>query len=394
MRIPGFRLFWLGLTLTAVGSRATATANLWQIQELTDSTIAVGVVSLLEGIAVIGLAPLGGTIADRMDRRRLLQIAQATSLLSSVVLAALTFAGRIAPLWIYAAGTLVAAAATFDTPARRSLVPAIVPRERIIDAFALLQPAEQLARLAGPAIAGLLIAAYGAGAVYAFDAVTYAVLIVTLAFIGFRKMEAVIPQTLLSSMVEGFGYVRQRRLLWQLMALDFVAVFFAAYRVLLPALARDVFLVGAAGYGLLSAAPAAGAVLGAGTVYRLRNMKRKGALVLGATAAYGLAALGLGSSPAFALAVFFAGALGFFDALTVTVRHAVLQLETPDRLRGRVSSVYQMVARGGPALGQAQMGALATALGPPIALAVGAAITVGYTLWLAVLGHTVRDYEG
>lgn len=393
-RYGGFRLFWLGIAFSAIGTRATAAANLWQIQELTDSTLAVGVVSLLEGVSVIFLGPLGGTLADRVDRRRLLQAAQASSLLSSILLAVLTFTGQVAPLWIYVAGTVVAAAATFDGPARQSLVPAVVPKERVVDAFALLLPAQQLARFAGPALAGILIALWGAGAVYAFDVVTYVGLIVTLAFIGFEKMEPRVPQRLSAAVIEGFQYVRGRPLIWQLIALDVSATFFAAYRVVLPALARDVFGVGAAGYGFLSAAPAVGAIFGSGTVYRLRAMKRKGVLVLTATISYAVGTLLLGYVPAFAVAVAITGALGYFDAIAQTVRQAVVQLETPDRLRGRVTAVYQMASRGGPALGQAQLGAVAAAIGPSPALAVGGALCLAYALWLSITGTTVRDYEG
>jgi len=392
-RYPGFRLYWLGVTFSQIGSRATVAANLWQVQDLTDSTLAVGIVSLLEGLALIVLGPIGGSVADRVDRRRLVQVAQAASLLASLALAALTLAGRISPPWIYASVLVVGAAAPFDVPARQSLIPALVPRDRIVDAFAVVVPSRQLAVLLGPSLAGVLIAAWGAGAVYAFDVATYAALIVTFAYIGFEKLDPPAPQKLWSSIAEGFGYVKSRPLIWQLMALDFVATFFGAYRVLLPALARDVFQVGASGYGLLASAPAVGSILGAGVTYRLRAFAHKGWLVLAATALYGTSGIALGYAPAFLIALVLAGALGFFDAVAVTVRQAVTQLETPDRLRGRVSALYQMVARGGPALGQAQMGALAAAIGGPLALAIGSALTLGYTVSLSLGGSTVRDYE-
>jgi len=393
LRHPGFRLFWLGVAFSQIGSRATAAANLWQIQELTDSIFAVGVVSFVEGVAVIGIAPLGGTVADRMDRKRLLQIAQLAALLSSILLAVTTLTNTITPLWIYAATTVVSGAAVFDTPARQVLIPALVERGRLIDAYALIQPLGNLARLVGPAIAGLLIAGWGVGAVYLFDVITYAALIVSLAFVAFGRSEFGPPQHWFQSVLEGLRYVRNKPLIWQLMALDLAAVFFAAYRVVLPALARDVFVVGAQGYGFLAAVPALGGIIGATLVYRLRRMPRKGLLVLLATMAYALAAIGLGYAPTYPLALVLAGALGLFDAVTTTIRQAVVQLETPDRLRGRVTSLYQMSARGGPALGQAQMGALATALGAPLALAVGGALTLGYAAWLAFTGTTVRDYE-
>jgi MFS family permease len=125
----------------------------------------------------------------------------------------------------------------------------------------------------------------------------------------------------------------------------------------------------------------------------LRSFRHKGWLILGATMGYALAAAVLALVPVFAVALVATACLGLFDAIATTLRHAVVQLDTPDRLRGRVTAAYQMVSRGGPSLGQAQMGALAGGLGAPVALTVGAAVTFGYAAWLAVSGHTVKDYE-
>ena len=385
-------MFWLGVALSQVGTRATAAANLWQIQELTDSTLAVGLVSLCEGTTVIALAAFGGAIADRFDRRRLLQLSQFASLVASLALVWLTVAGTISPLWIYVAATVVAAAATIDTPTRQALVPALVARNQIADAYVLIAPIGNLSRLLGPAIAGLLIAEWGAGAVYAFDVVTYLALVLILAVLVFEHTPAP-PQGFLLSIAEGLQYVRSKPLIWHLMLLDFFANLFGSYRVLLPSLARDVFKVGAPGYGLLSVVPALGGILGAVAVFRGHVVKKRGLLVLASTALYALCAMGLGYAPDFVVAVLLAGALGFFDAIAMTVRQVVTQLETPDRLRGRVSSLYQITARGGPALGQAQLGASAAILGAPLALGVGSALTLACTAWLGLTRRTIRTYD-
>ncbi|HEV8535137.1 MAG TPA: MFS transporter [Candidatus Limnocylindria bacterium] len=392
-RHRGFGVFWLGVVLSATGARASAAANLWQVQELTNSTLAVGLVALFEAVAIVGLAPIGGSVADWLPRRRLLQVAQASSMISSIALAGLTFAHVITPAWIYLGATVVAAAATFDTPARQSLVPAVVPRERLVDAFSLLVPGMHLARLIGPAIAGALISLWGAGSVYILDAATYGVLVVTLPFIGFREQPLSRRKALWSSVGEGFQYVRQRAVIWQLIALDLAGTLFAGYRVLLPAIARDIFAVGPVGYGFLSAAPALGAVFGAGTAYRLRTLSRRGRLAIGAAVGYGLFVIALGYVPAFALAVVCAGTIGFFDSMGATIRHATLQGATPDHLRGRVTSAYQMFSRGGTALGQAQLGAIASSLGPSLALALGGVLALTSTVAIAARGQAVRRYD-
>jgi MFS family permease len=392
---PGFRLYWLGTVLSNVGTRGTVAANLWQVLLLTNSTADVGLVGLSEAVALLLLAPLGGAIADRVDRRVLLQITQSTSMVSSLMLTVLTFTGRIEAWHIYVAVVVVSAAQTFEGPARLALIPALVRRERVVDAFALINPTRELAILLGPPLAGLLIAVSGnAGYVYAFDAVTYAVLVVLLLFVriaplaGHQRSESV-----WASIAEGFGYVRRRRLIWQLMSLDFSATFFGAYRVVLPTIARDILRVGPQGYGVLGAAPAAGAILGSAVVFRLRGFEHKGWLVLGATATYAGGCILLAQSTAFVLALLAAALIGVSDAVAATLRQVLVQTDTPDSLRGRVSSAYQMVSRGGPSLGSAQMGVLAGSLGAPLGLTLGASVTLLYAALLALRGRTIRQYK-
>jgi MFS family permease len=384
----------LGTVFSQIGTRGTVAANLWQVLQRTDSTLQVGLEGLAEAVALLLLAPLGGAVADRMDRRTLLQVTQSVSLVCAAGLTLATFGGVLQAWHIYAAVTAISAAQTFEGPARQALIPALVSKERLVDAFALTNPTRELAILIGPSLAGVLISVAGPGYVYAFDALTYAGLVLLLGLIALPRLApSSRPQSVWASITDGFRYVRERRLIWQLMSLDFSATFFAAYRVLLPSLARDVLNVGASGFGLLVAAPAAGAILGSGAVFRLRAFPRNGVLVLAATIGYGLAALVLATVPIFAVALLAAGTIGFFDAIATTLRQAVVQLDTPDSLRGRVTAAYQMVSRGGPSLGQAQMGALAGALGAPLALTAGASVTILYAVWLAVAGHTVKEYR-
>src|SRR3712207_777323 len=156
------------------------------------------------------------------------------------------------------------------------------------------------------------------------------------------------------------------------MALDLSATVLSAYRVLLPALATDVLLLGPTGYGLLAAAPSAGALLASYTVFRVvKDSRRQGRVVLAATFAYGLAAIALAQSPVVWLAVGAALVLGACDAMATTIRHAAVQIDTPDEIRGRVTAFYQMSSRGGPALGDLLMGAFAGVVGPVVALTIG-----------------------
>lgn len=398
LRNRDFDLYWLGVVGSEIGVRGTFAVNLLHVYLLTSSTVLVGLVGLFQAAALLVLSPLGGAVADRFDRRKLLQLTQSLSMVVSLALAVATLTGVVAVWHIYLAVLLNSAASTFDAPARQALIPALVPRDQLVQAFALINPSRELAVLVGPALGGLLVAVAGPGAMYAVDAGTYAVLVVILAVLRVPPLPAAeAHHGVLRSIADGVSFVRARPIIWQLMALDLSATVFGAWRVVLPALAVDILRVGPAGYGLLAAAPPAGALLGAAAVFHLINRSRSGHVVLGATVAYGAACMFFAQSAnlpaALPLALLGALAIGAADAVSTAVRHAAVQLETPDHLRGRVSSLYQMASRGGPALGDLNVGWLAGLLGPVTALTAGAAVPVAYATGQWLLRSRIRDYQ-
>jgi MFS family permease len=393
LRHRDFNLYWLGVVLSQVGTRGAVAANLYQVYTLTGSTLQVGGVGAAQAVALLVLSPLGGVYADRLDRRRLLQVTQFLALLVSVGLAVLTASGHARAWHVFASVLLTTAAATFDQPARQALIPAMVPREQLPEAIALLNPSRELAILVGPALAGLLIAASGPAAVYWFDAATYSLLVVLLGLLRIPRLVAGGHRSVLQSLRDGAGYVRRRPLIWQLMMLDLSATVFGAYRVLLPAFALGILHAGPRGYGLLSSAPSAGALLGSVLVFRLVRSRRSGRILLGATIGYGLVCVLFAHAGVLWLALLAALLLGLADALATTVRHAAVQLETPDELRGRVQGFYQMSSRGGPAIGDVNLGWLASLLGPVAALTLGGLVSVALGGWLLLRGGTVREYE-
>jgi MFS family permease len=396
LRDRDFGLYWAGVVLSQIGTRGTVAANLYHLYDLTGSIAYTGLVGAAQAVALLVLSPLGGALADRVDRRRLLQGAQAVALLVAVTLAGLTLSGHVRAWHVVLSVVLTTAAATFDQPARQALIPALVPKGQIAQAIALLNPSRELAILVGPLMAGVLIALAGPGLMYAVDAVTYGVLVVVLAVL---RVPALRPpderRSVLGSIVDGARYIARRPLIYNLMALDISATVFSAYRVLLPALAVDVLRVGSTGYGVLSSAPSAGALLATYSVFRtVERSRRQGRVLLWSTVLYGMAAVLLAQSPVFVLAVLAAGLLGAFDAMATTIRHAAVQIDTPDELRGRVTAFYQMSSRGGPAVGDVVVGAFAAVVGPVTALTVGALgpMIVGASFLLR--GDVVRGYTG
>ncbi|MPZ72566.1 MAG: MFS transporter [Nitriliruptorales bacterium] len=394
LRHRDFKLYWSGVVLSEIGTRGTFAANLFHMYTLTGSTVQTGLVGMFQAVALVFLSPLGGAYADRMDRRRLLQATQAVSLTASLALAVLTLVGVIQPWHILVSVLFNTAAETFDRPARQALIPALVPREELVPAFAVINPSREVAILVGPALAGFLIAVGGPEAMYFADVGSFLLLIVALQFIRSTMPRGEAREvSVWANIREGFAFVRHRPLIVQLVGLDLAATVFGAYRVVLPALATDVLAVGPTGYGLLSSAPSAGALIGSAIVFRLAATARSGHIVLWSTAAYGISAIALAQSPVFALALLAGAGLGVFDAMATTIRHAAVQLETPDAIRGRVTATYQIASRGGPAVGDMTIGAVAGLLGPVGALSLGGLVPVAAAAGVTAAGRRVRQYQ-
>lgn len=396
LRNRSFVAYLLGVVLSQIGTRGAMAASLYQVYDLTGSIATTGLVGAAGGLAIVTLSPVGGALADRMDRRLLLQLSQSAGGLVALALAVLTLTGTVEAWHVVLASLLSMAATTFDNPTRNALIGSMVPREQLPQAFALLNPARETAVLVGPGLAGLLIAVGGPGLVHAVDAGTFLAMIGLLFFIkapsdhvgGEHK-------PILGAILAGARYVSGRPIILLLMSLDLSAMVFGAYRVLLPALALDVLEVGPQGYGLLAAAPSAGALLATYSIVKVLGRSRRiGRILLLATVGFALADVVLAQSRWFPLALVAALCLGVADALATSIRHAAVQIETPDELRGRVSSIYQISSRGGPAVGDAVVGGLAGVLGPAAALTLGAAVTFTYAATMLVRDNPVRSYAG
>ena len=394
LRNRDFNLYWAGVVLSQIGTRGTVAANYFQVYALTGSVLQTGLVGAGQAVALLVLSPIGGAYADRLDRRKLLMWAQVVSLVVALVLAVLTLTGQAQAWHVILSVLFTTAAATFDQPARQALIPAMVPKHQLGQAIALLNPSREVAVLVGPALAGVFIAVGGPGLMYAVDAVTYAVLIGVLAVLRVAPLVQVgPPRSIFGSVAEGARYVLKRPLVTRLMALDLAATVFGAYRVLLPALALDVLHVGPTGYGLLSSAPSAGALLATYVIFRVvARSNRLGRIVLASTALYGIAAIFLAQSRWFPLALVAALLLGALDAMATTIRHAAVQVDTPDDIRGRVTAFYQMSSRGGPAIGDLLIGAFAGVVGPIAALTIGGLGPVLVAAAFRARPNVVREY--
>ena len=367
-----FRLLWIGQVISGVGRQVTVVALPFQLYVLTGSTLAVGLLALVQLVPILIFALGGGAIADAVDRRRLLLLTQLGLALASGALFVLA-ATPDAPIWGYYAVAFVAAGlGAVDQPARSSAVPRLVPRERLPAAIALNQLGFQALAVAGPALGGILLATVGVAAAFAFDAVTFAAAIVALLLIAPIPPHPGAARPSIATIKEGLRFVRQRRIVLSTFVIDFVAMVFGMPTALFPALALDVFHVGAAGLGLMAAAPAAGALVGAALTGWVGRIRRPGRAVVVAVAAWGLAITAFGLSAwSFPLALLFLAIAGAADVFSAVLRSAIVQLETPDEIRGRVVGVHILVVTSGPRLGDAEAAAVAAVVGPQLSVISG-----------------------
>ncbi|MPZ72599.1 MAG: MFS transporter [Nitriliruptorales bacterium] len=346
-----------GVVLSEVGTQGTLAAMLFHVYDLTGSTAQVGLVALAHGIAAMVVGPVGGYYADRHDRRRLLQASQTLAMVASLGLGVVTLGGDARTWHVMVAALVISLAAAFEQPTRKAIIASLVPADELVRALAVVNPLRQVGHLTGPALAGGLIVVAGPGLMYMVDAVTFGALIVILQLMTLAPTVAPTTARLWSSMREAARFIIHRPVIVQLMALDLSTTLFAAYRVVLPALAVDILQVGASGYGVLGAAPPAGALIGGVVAYRLAATRiPSGQIALIATIALGASAVVLAQARSLVVALIGAGGIGLFNAVAAVIRQAALLIESPDGLRGRVSALYGVFSKGGPAVGDAAMG--------------------------------------
>jgi MFS family permease len=366
-----FRYLWIGQVISGVGRQVTVVALPFQLYVLTGSTLAVGLLALVQLFPILIFARGGGAVADAVDRRRLLIVTQLALAGTSATLFGLAMTPG-APVWGYYVIAFVAAGVgAIDQPARSSAVPRLVPRERLPGAIALNQLGFQVMSILGPAFGGILLATVGVPAAFFFDAVTFVAAIVALLLIAPIPPHPGAARPSLASVKEGLQFARRKRIVLSTFVIDLVAMVFGMPTSLFPALALDVFGVGPAGVGLLAAAPAAGALVGATFTGWVGSVVHPGRAVIVAVAGWGLAITAFGLSTSFALALLFLALAGAADVISAVLRSAILQLETPDEIRGRVASIHILVVTSGPRLGDAEAAAVAALSSPQFSVVSG-----------------------
>ncbi len=391
-----YRLLWSGQLVSQAGSALRLVAIPYQIYLLTGSSFAVGLIGLFSAIPLIAFSLFGGVIADRVDRRRLLLVTQTCLALVSAALAISTAVGMVSVPLLYALTAIGAGFGALDQPARSALAPSLVERRLIPAATALNQMIWRVGSVVGPAVGGVVIAAFGLAFAYWIDVATFLVAILALAVMRLpRFLLALERPHVLRSLQEGWSFLLARPLIFATMGLDFAVNLFGTTRALMPYFADQVFHVGPQGLGLLYAAPGIGATVLLLTSGWTSAVQRKGLGILVAIGLYGAANLAFAFVPAsmFLVACALLALAEGGDSASVIFRHTILQLETPDELRGRLFSINSLFVAGGPQLGQVESGFLGDALTPEISVAVGGIACVGLVLATAAAVPQIARYR-
>jgi MFS family permease len=357
-----FRLLWSGQLVSGVGRQITVVALPYQLYVLTGSPLAVGLLAAVQLIPLLTVSFVGGALADAVDRRRLLLITQASLAVTSGALALLSLSPQPPIVLLYVVAFVTSAIGAFDQPARASLLPRLVARERLAAAIALNQGGYQLAAIAGPAVGGLLIATVGLSTAYLIDALTFGASILAVFLIRPVSMQQGARRVGPAAILEGLRFARRHRVVLGTFVIDLDAMIFGMPTALFPVLALDVFRMGPAGVGLLAAAPAVGALIGALLTGWIGRVRRQGVAVFAAVAVWGIAITLFGLVTAsFALALVFLAIAGAADVVSAVMRSTIVQMATPDALRGRLTGLHITVVNGGPRLGDMEASAVAAA---------------------------------
>jgi len=394
LRHRDFRLFWTGLLLSSVGSQFTTVVMAWQIYELTNSPLQIGLIGLARAVPQIAMLLFGGLLADAIDRRRLMMITQASLFFVSGALVLLTVSGQVTALRLYAIAVFLALFGSLDGPSRHAYVANLVPGEDLAQAMAMQSSQRQIATIAGPSIAGLVLAFAGPAACYAVDAISWLIMLAALLLIraktpgrgGWRTVSV-------RALGEGFSFVWGHAVIFPFLMMDLGANIFGTVRTLFPIYARDILAVGPKGLGVLYAASAAGALIGAFCMSLYGSRRQAGRSILLGVSIFGLALLGFAFSRWFWLSVMLLACAGIGDTISAVLRSTINQLSTPDALRGRMSAINSVFTNSGPQFGQFQIGALAALIGTELAAATGALVILGIVVLLAFRFPRLRDFR-
>jgi MFS family permease len=376
LRYRDFRLIWSAEVVSQTGTHIQRVAVAWQVFDMTGDPLQLGLLGLARFIPLFLFGLAAGVAADRYDRRATLIAAQVALMAIATAFAGLTAANLITLPWIYALTAVSSLFSAVSAPTRHAMVPTLVPATAMPAAVTMGVLTFQSAGMLGPAVGGVLVASVGVAASYAVDAVSFGVVAVATFALRTRPERQAPTISGFAAAQEGLRFLRDSPILLATMGLDFLANFFGASTTLMPIFAADILGGGPQTLGWLLSAPAVGSVLGATFLASRRALPRPGLGILAAIVVYGLSLTAFALSRDLWLSLACLAASGAADSVSVSQRHTLRNLLSPNRLRGRVAAAHDTFAGGGPQLGKLQAGIVATWTSAPTAVAIGGLGTI------------------
>ncbi len=366
LQYPNYRLYFIGQSVSLIGTWMQRMAISWLVYRLTDSAFMLGVVTFAGQIPTFLLSAYGGVISDRYNRYKILLSSQVASMIQASVLAALVITGHYTVWVIIFLNLLLGIINAFDTPARQSLLTALVDNKQDLpNAIALNSSIINLARLLGPTIAGAVLASMGEGMCFLLNALSFMAVIISLLLMKLPAEPYIKPKTnVWTDFREGYRYLQQTHSLRNvILMLACISFFLMPFSTLLPIIATEVFKGNAGTYGLINGISGLGALAGAFNLAMLKPEKSLGNIILLATGFFGICLLLFASTTNLPLALFFMTAVGFGMMTCIAAGNTFVQTHVEDKMRGRVLSFYTMAFLGMQPFGSFLIGTLADQIG-------------------------------
>ncbi|MDH1630992.1 MFS transporter [Pseudomonas mosselii] len=392
-----FLAFWLARVFTASGFQMLTVAIGWHLYQLTGSVLDLGLVGLVEFAPRVLFMLHTGHVADRYDRRKVAALCQTLQALIALALAVGSFTDNVSRDLIFVLAFLLGAARSFEMPATQALLPNVVPPGLFPRAVAASASASQAATIVAPAVGGLLYA-LGSTWVYGPTVVLYLIACLLTLSLDARRQQPQPGRANLDSLLAGIRFIRSRPDILGAISLDLFAVLLGGATALLPVFAKDILLTGAWGLGLLRSAPAVGALLMSLWLARFPVERKVGLTMFTAVGIFGVATIAFGLSTSFWFSLAVLVVLGAADMISMVIRSAFVQLETPDEMRGRVSAVNGLFIGASNQLGEFESGLTAHWFGTVPAVVLGGVGTLVVTgVWMKLfptLTHRDRMHNG
>ncbi len=393
LKYPNFVKFTVSRSFSTLGMALLQAVMAWQVYDISGSAFYLGLLGLLRFVPALALSLVGGAVADTYNRRTIIIIAQIVPLACAIILSVASFGHWAGLELIFGLVVALGVASSFESPARQAMLPALVPHDDFASAVTVSQTLQSLGMMSGPAIAGGIIAAAGVGTAYGFFVVVSFLALVSLLMMTYKQDLSIKKTVSVESIKEGIRFVRQRPVILGAMSLDMFAVLFGGAQALLPVYAKDILHAGPIGYGILYSSLDIGSFMMATVMVMRRPVVKTGRTLIWVVIIYGFFTMAFGFSRIFALSVVFYGLIGMSDQVSMVMRNMIIQLSTPDELRGRVSAVSQVFIGASNQVGAMESGFVAAVTSATFAVVSGGIAAMGIAGFIGWRNKALYHYE-